>query len=89
MELNLQNDPERELVVSIDTAHVRASRAESSRNFKIVVARCGRPRLEQVRDARSRFAARGGNVSGALNCEKGKSAAPVSGFDAIGSASLI
>ena len=42
MELNLPNDPEREFVVSIDTAHVRASRAEASRNFEIVVARCGR-----------------------------------------------
>jgi hypothetical protein len=42
MELNLSNDPEREFVVSIDTAHVRASRAEVSRNFEIVVARCGR-----------------------------------------------
>jgi hypothetical protein len=42
MELNLPNDPEREFVVSIDTAHVRASRAEAGRNFEIVVARCGR-----------------------------------------------
>jgi hypothetical protein len=42
MELNLPNDPEREFVVSIDTAHVRASRAEACRNFEIVVARCGR-----------------------------------------------
>ena len=30
MELNLPNDPEREFVVSIDTAHVRASRAEAA-----------------------------------------------------------
>jgi hypothetical protein len=42
MELNLPNDPEREFVVSIDTAHIRASRAEAGRNFEIVVARCGR-----------------------------------------------
>ena len=38
IELNLPND--REFVVSIDTAHVRARRAEGSRNFEIVVARC-------------------------------------------------
>ena len=42
IELNLPNDPEREFVVSMDTAHVRASRAEASRNFEIVVAPCGR-----------------------------------------------
>ena len=42
MELDLPNDPEREFVVSIDTAHVRASRAETGRNLEIVVARCGR-----------------------------------------------
>ena len=42
IELNLPNDPEREFVVSIDTAHVRASRTEAGRNFEIVVARCGR-----------------------------------------------
>ena len=40
--LCLPNDPDREFVVSIDTAHVRASRAEAGRNFEIVVARCGR-----------------------------------------------
>ena len=42
IELNLPNEPEREFVVSIDTAHVRAGRAEAGRNFEIVVARCGR-----------------------------------------------
>jgi hypothetical protein len=42
LELDLPNDPEREFVVSIDTAHVRASRAEAGRNFEIIVARCGR-----------------------------------------------
>ena len=43
MELDHPNDPEREFVVSIDTAHVRASRtgkpAGTSRSY---VARCGR-----------------------------------------------
>ena len=42
MELDLPNDPEREFVVSIDTAHVRASRAEAGKSFEIAVARCGR-----------------------------------------------
>ena len=28
--------------MSIDTAHVRVSRAEAGRNFEIIVARCGR-----------------------------------------------
>jgi hypothetical protein len=42
MELPLPNDPDREFVVSIDTAHVRASRGEARRNFEIVVGRCGR-----------------------------------------------
>ena len=42
MEWDLSNDPEREFVVSIDTARVCASRAEVGRNFEIVVARCGR-----------------------------------------------
>ena len=42
MELDLPNDPEREFVVSIDTAHVRASRAEAGESFEIAVARCGR-----------------------------------------------
>ncbi len=42
MELNLRNDPEREFVVSIDTAHVRASQAEAGRSFEIAVARCSR-----------------------------------------------
>ena len=34
---------------------------------RVAQGRGGRPRLEQVRDARSRFAARGGIVRGALN----------------------
>jgi len=42
MELDLPNDPKREFVVSIDTAHVRASRAEAGRSFEIAVARCSR-----------------------------------------------
>ncbi len=42
MELTLPNDPEREFVISTDTAHVRASRAEAGLNFEIAVARCGR-----------------------------------------------
>ena len=40
MELNLSNDSQCEFVVSIDTAHLRANRAEAGRNFEIVVARC-------------------------------------------------
>ncbi|WP_245435047.1 ISKra4 family transposase [Methylocystis rosea] len=43
-ELDLPNDPEREFVVSIDTAHVRCSRSEKARTFEITVARCGRGR---------------------------------------------
>ena len=43
-ELDLPNDPEREFVVSIDTAHVRCSRSENARIFEIAVARCGRGR---------------------------------------------
>lgn len=44
VELYLPNDPEREFVVSIDTAHVRCSRLEKARTFEIAVARCGRGR---------------------------------------------
>ena len=44
VELDLPNDPEREFVVSIDTAHVRGSRSETARIFEIAVARCGRGR---------------------------------------------
>ena len=43
-ELDLPNDPEREFVLSIDTAHVRCSRSEKARIFEIAVARCGRGR---------------------------------------------
>jgi hypothetical protein len=44
VELDLPNDPAREFVVSIDTAHVRSSRSETARTFEIAVARCGRGR---------------------------------------------
>ena len=40
-ELDLPNDPEREFVVSIDTAHVRASQAWAGKSFEIAVARLG------------------------------------------------
>ena len=43
-ELDLPNDPEREFVLSIDTAHVRCSRSEKAQIFEIAVARCGRGR---------------------------------------------
>ena len=42
LELSLPNDPLREFVVSIDTAHVRSSDPAAARNFEIVVAGCGR-----------------------------------------------
>ena len=44
---------------------------------RVAKGRGGRPGLEQVRDARSRFAARGEIVRDALSCENGKSAAPL------------
>ena len=44
IELDLPNDPEREFVLSIDTAHGRCSRSEKARIFEIAVARCGRGR---------------------------------------------
>jgi hypothetical protein len=44
IELDLPDDPAREFVVSIDTAHVRSSRSEQARSFEIAVARCGRGR---------------------------------------------
>ena len=40
----LPNDPAREFVLGIDTAHVRCSRSEKARTFEIAVARCGRGR---------------------------------------------
>jgi hypothetical protein len=42
IELDLPDDPEREFVVSIDTAHVRGSAEVEARAFEIAVARCGR-----------------------------------------------
>jgi hypothetical protein len=42
IELDLRNDPEREFVVSIDTAHVRGASEADGRTFEIAVARCGR-----------------------------------------------
>jgi hypothetical protein len=42
LELELPGDRRREFVVSIDTAHVRSADPKSSRNFELVVARCGR-----------------------------------------------
>ncbi len=42
IELDLPNDPQREFVVSIDTAHVRGASEADGRTFEIVVARCGR-----------------------------------------------
>jgi hypothetical protein len=42
MELDLPNDPEREFVVSIDTAHIKSASEAEGRTFEIAVARCGR-----------------------------------------------
>ena len=42
IELDLPNDPKREFVVSIDTAHVRGASEADGRTFEIAVARCGR-----------------------------------------------
>jgi hypothetical protein len=42
LELELPGDLRREFVVSVDTAHVRSADPKSSRNFELVVARCGR-----------------------------------------------
>ncbi|MDE2361176.1 MAG: ISKra4 family transposase [Hyphomicrobiales bacterium] len=42
IELDLSNDPEREFVVSIDTAHIKSASEADGRTFEIAVARCGR-----------------------------------------------
>jgi hypothetical protein len=42
IELDLPNDPEREFVVSIDTAHVKSASQAEDRTLEIAVARCGR-----------------------------------------------
>jgi len=44
IELDLPNDPEREFVVSIDTAHLRGASEADGRTFEVAVARCGRGR---------------------------------------------
>ena len=42
LELELPGDRRREFAISIDTAHIRNAISKSSRNFELVVARCGR-----------------------------------------------
>ncbi|MGX5851827.1 ISKra4 family transposase [Mesorhizobium sp. PL10] len=42
LEMQLPGDRRKELVVSIDTAHVRSAEPNSTPNFELVVARCGR-----------------------------------------------
>jgi hypothetical protein len=42
LELAMTDDPLREFVVSIDTAHIRSADQKMGRDFEIVVARCGR-----------------------------------------------
>jgi hypothetical protein len=42
LELELPGDRRREFVVSVDTAYVRSADPKSTRNFELVVARCGR-----------------------------------------------
>ena len=42
IELDLPNDPQREFVVSIDTAHIKSASEAEGRTFEIAVARCGR-----------------------------------------------
>ena len=42
LELELPGDRRREFAISIDTAHIRSADPKSSRNFELVVARCGR-----------------------------------------------
>jgi hypothetical protein len=42
IELDLPNDPEREFIVSIDTAHVKSASESDGKAFEIAVARCGR-----------------------------------------------
>ena len=42
IELELPGDRRREFAISIDTAHIRSADPKSSRNFELVVARCGR-----------------------------------------------
>ena len=42
LEPELPGDRRREFAISIDTAHIRNADSKSSRNFELVVARCGR-----------------------------------------------
>ena len=44
IEFDLPNDPEREFVVSIDTAHIKSASEADGRTFEIAVAQCGRGR---------------------------------------------
>jgi hypothetical protein len=54
IELNLPNDPEREFVVSIDTAHVRASRSEAGRNSRSLSRDAAAADAAHAQDAISR-----------------------------------
>jgi hypothetical protein len=42
LELGMLDDPLREFVVSVDTAHVRSADPKTARDFEIVIARCSR-----------------------------------------------
>ena len=42
LEFGMLDDPLREFVVSVDTAHVRSADPKTARDFEIVIARCGR-----------------------------------------------
>jgi hypothetical protein len=42
LELGMTDDPLREFVASIDTAHIRSADQKTARDFEIVIARCGR-----------------------------------------------
>ena len=42
LELGMPDDPLREFVVSIDTAHIRSADQKMARDFEVVIARCGR-----------------------------------------------
>jgi len=59
LELGMPDDPLREFVVSVDTAHIRSADQKMARDFEIVNARCGRggraPRLDQPGGLRGQF----------------------------------
>ena len=42
LEFGMLDDPLREFVVSVDTAHIRSADPKTARDFEIVIARCGR-----------------------------------------------